>query len=199
MLAGITGPSGAGKSEVVKVFADKGFEVIDADMIAREVVMPGGPALLQLAGAFGADVILPDGSLDRRLLASRAFASPEHTRTLVGITHPAILITMRERAENARLDGRNCLFDAPLLIEAGLDGMCDVRIAVVAPEEIRIKRLLRRDGISEDGVRARISRQHDDGFYTQRCDYVIVNDGGIDALRNRAAIIADEIIRSHSN
>lgn len=196
MLAGITGPSGAGKSEVVKVLAGKGFEVIDADRIAREIVMPGEPALHLLADRFGRDIILPDGSLDRRRLAARAFSSPENTEALIGITHPSIVARMKERAEAFAKARRNCLFDAPLLIEAGLDKLCDVRIAVIAPAETRIKRLLARDGIPEEEVRARLSRQHDDDYYTTRCDYVIVNNGEIDDLRLEAGRIADEILRS---
>ena len=194
MLAGITGPSGAGKSVAVIEFALRGFVVIDADRVARDVVMPGEPLLDKLAGRFGKEIILPDGTLDRKLLAARAFSSPENTETLNGIMHGSILARMNAMAEEASGAGRNCLFDAPLLIESGLYRSCDVCIAVIAPVELRIGRLLQRDCISEDEIRARMSRQHDDEFYTSRCEYVIVNDGDIDSFRKKAANIAEEIL-----
>ena len=194
MLAGITGPSGAGKSVAVKEFALRGFVVIDADRVARDVVMPGEPVLNKLAERFGNDIILPEGTLDRKLLAARAFASPENTLVLNGIMHGSILARMNALAEKSASEGRNCLFDAPLLIESGLYRKCDVCIAVTAPEELRVRRLLHRDGISEEEIRARMRRQHDDEFYISRCEYVIVNDGDIDTLRLKAAKVADEIL-----
>ncbi len=195
MIVGITGPSGAGKSLAVEEFARRGFDVIDADRVAREIVMPGEPALDALAARFGGDILLPGGVLDRKRLASRAFSTPENTQALNGITHGFILSRMKAMAAASAKAGRNCLYDAPLLIESGLHESCDVCVAVTAPEEVRIKRLLLRDGISQAEIRARLSRQHDDAFYTSVCDYVIVNDGGIDALRRKAAAVADEILR----
>lgn len=196
MLIGITGPSGAGKGRVVEEFAGRGFAVIDADQIARESVLPGAPALKALAETFGEDIILSDGSLDRRLLAGRAFASVESTKAMNSIMLSGIVSRMTALAGEYADSGRNCLFDAPLLIEAGLDRICDVCVAVVAPLETRIERLIRRDGLSEAEIRSRISRQHSDDYYTSRCDYVIVNDGDIARLRMESQRIADRIMQS---
>ncbi len=195
-MVGITGPSGAGKGCVVGEFAGRGFEVIDADKVAREVVLPGEPALRELAERFGQDIILPDGSLDRRLLAGRAFASPESTAAMNRIMLGSIVERMKKRAEDCAARGKNCLFDAPLLIEAGLDGSCDVCVAVVAPVELRIARLMERDGLSEEEIRSRISRQHPDEYYTSRCGYVIVNDSDISRLRFEAGRLADEMMQA---
>lgn len=199
MLVGITGPSGAGKGCVVSVFAGRGFEVIDADEVARDVVMPGEPALEALAEEFGRDIILPDGTLDRRLLAGRAFASRESTDSLNRIMHTEIIRRMTERAEKCAASGRHCLFDAPLLIEAGLDRICDARVAVIAPLGERVSRLMRRDGLTEREILARISRQHDDGYYTSQCEYVIVNDGDRMKLEKEAEQTAEEVLKRHGN
>lgn len=194
MLVGITGPSGAGKGCVVALFAERGFEVIDADKIAREVVLPGEPVLKALAEAFGSDILLDDGSLDRRALAGKAFASARQTERLNHIMHAEIVRRMIARAAECAAAGKNCVFDAPLLIEAGLEGMCDTTIAVIAPLNERIKRLMGRDGLTEQEIRSRISRQHDDAYYTSRCEVVIVNDGDREALERKAAEVADSIL-----
>ena len=152
VLIGITGPSGAGKGCVAQVFARRGFAVIDADRIAREIVMPGQPALAALTDAFGKDILLPDGSLDRRLLAQRAFSSEQGTKTLNEITHKEICKRMKALADGYMNSGRNCLFDAPLLIEAGLTDICNACVAVIASAEERTKRLMQRDGITEQEV-----------------------------------------------
>lgn len=199
MLVGVTGPSGAGKSCVVEEFARLGFCVIDADAVAREVVMPGEPVLERLAAEFGDDIIAPDGTLERRLLAARAFASEEKTIRLNGIMHSSIVERMIRRADICAAEGKNSLFDAPLLIEAGLDVMCDVCVAVIAPEETRIERLMKRDRLPREELLRRLRRQHDDGYYTSRCGYVICNDGDLAGLRLEAARIAREIIYKTDN
>lgn len=196
MLIGITGPSGAGKGCAARVFARHGFAVIDADKIAREVVSPGQPALTHLADRFGEDIIFPDGTLNRKLLSQRAFSSREETHALNGIMHGEICSRMKSLAEQYRKDGRNCLFDAPLLIEAGLTELCDVCIAVISPQNVRVARLKERDGLSEQDILNRISRQHNDDYYTSHCEYIIVNDGDIRQLEERAEAIVHILLSS---
>ncbi len=195
MLVGITGPSGAGKGCVTRVFAERGFVVIDADLIARQVVMPGEPLLSVLADTFGGDIILPDGSLDRRLLGARAFSSEKNTAILNGIMHTEIKRRMLQQARQCASEGKNCLFDAPLLIEAELDFLCDVCVAVVAPPEIRVKRLMLRDNLTEQEIRSRLSRQHDDDYYISHCEFVIVNDGNLAVLERDSAAVAEKILK----
>lgn len=190
MLLGITGPSGAGKGCVTEVFKKLGFEVIDADQVAREVVRPGEPTLAALAKEFGGDIIRDDGSLDRRALAQKAFTSPQRTQTLNGIMHGEICRRMTGLAESYAKAGKNCLFDAPLLIEAGLLKKCDACIAVIAPPELRIARLTRRDGLTEQEIRTRLSRQHDDEYYTSRCQFTVINDGDLSRLVEQTETIA---------
>lgn len=194
MLVGITGPSGAGKGLAVQTFAAHGFCVIDADKVAREVVMPGEPALTRLAEAFGGDIVQADGTLDRRLLAKRAFASRENTDRMNGIMLAEIVRRMLDRAEECRSRGENCLFDAPLLFEAGLEKHCDCCVAVMAPLEVRIGRLAARDGITEEEIRSRIKMQHEDEYYTSRCQYIIMNDRDQTALEQATEAMIQDIM-----
>lgn len=196
MLVGITGPSGAGKGLVVDIFEAHGFCVIDADKIAREVVMRGEPALTQLAEAFGRDIIKADGTLNRRLLAKRAFASRQNTDRMNDIMLTEIRSRMALRALECRSDGRNCLFDAPLLFEAHLEELCDCCIAVTAPVNLRIKRLSERDSITEDEIRSRMKMQHEDEYYTSRCQYIIINDSDKTALKKKAEKLLKSIMDS---
>ena len=99
-VAGLTGQTGSGKSTVADIFRAHGVCVIDCDRLARETVEPGSPVLGELARLFGGDLILPDGSLDRRKLAERAFASEEKTKILNSVTHPAITALARERVRS---------------------------------------------------------------------------------------------------
>ena len=193
VLLGITGPSGGGKGCVAKIFAQRGFAVIDADQVARDVVLPGQPVLAALADRFGGDIIKADGTLDRRLLAQRAFSSQEQTKALNQIMHGEICRRMKSLAENYKKSGQNCLFDAPLLIEAGLTELCDRCIAVISSEDVRIARLMERDGISQQEIHNRLSRQQSDDYYTSQCDYTIVNNGDLKELEKQAEAIADSL------
>ena len=138
---------------------------------------------------------MSDGSLDRRLLGSRAFSSEQGTEKLNNIMLTEIRRRMILRAKEYAAEGKNCLFDAPLLIEAELDVLCDVCVAVIAPPEVRIQRLMLRDGLTDPEIRSRISRQHEDEYYTSHCEYVIVNDGDLAELAHASAVIADKIQR----
>ena len=193
VLLGITGPSGAGKGCVAKIFAQRGFAVIDADQVARDVVLPGQPVLAALADRFGGDIIKADGTLDRRLLAQRAFSSQEETEALNGIMHGEICRRMKALAENYKKSGQNCLFDAPLLIEAGLTELCDRCIAVISSEDVRIARLMERDGISQQEIHNRLSRQQSDGYYISHCDYTVYNDGDLRRVEEQVKTVADSL------
>lgn len=191
MMVGMTGPSGAGKGLAVRQFAAHGFAVIDADAVAREVVRPGEPALAALAEVFGSDIVAEDGSLRRRLLAQRAFASREATDRMNAIMLAEIRRRMLQRAREYTEREVPCLFDAPLLFEAGLEEVCDCCVAVIAPRGERIRRLMARDGLTEEEILSRIGRQHEDDYYTSRCAYTIVNDSDPSVL----AVRTEDVIR----
>ena len=195
MVVGVTGPSGAGKGLVVKRFAAHGFCVIDADRVAREVVRPGEATLIRLTEAFGGEILLPDGTLNRRGLAAIAFASRENTDRLNAIMHGEIRRRMLARADACRAAHINVIFDAPQLFEAGMEDACDCCVAVTAPLEIRVKRLTDRDGLTEQEIRRRVARQHEDSFFIERCQYHICNDGDIAQLERKTEAVIGEILR----
>ena len=174
-IIGVCGQTGAGKSTVCAYLNTLGAEIIDTDRIAREVVAPGSPVLPELQKAFGEDILLPNGSLDRKKLASRAFASPETAAKLSCITHPAICKIALRRAGQAVDSGKNAVIDAPLLFTAGLDSHCAVTIKVTAPPEIRVARITARDGISESDAQKRIAAQAAEDKLSDRADFILKN------------------------
>lgn len=180
LVVGLTGQSGAGKSTVAEgLRAMAGVRCLDMDRIYRELTAAGQPLIAEIAAAFSDAVVRADGSLDRRALAAAAFATPESAERLNAVTHPAVLreTARRLRALAAEPDVRAVLLDAPLLFESGLDRQCDRIIAVVAPEEVRLDRIRRRDGLPEEAVRRRFLRQQSDDFYTDRADLVLDTGG----------------------
>ena len=174
-IIGITGPSGSGKSTVCDLLRQRGAVIIDADREARRVTEPGSPALDKLAAAFGADILRPDGSLDRQLLASRAFADKEKTALLVSITHPAIVESCRAQAEAAKAAGQTAVIDAPLLFTSGLDKICDLTARVEAPETVRAARIRARDRITDEEIAKRFAAQTEETALSQQATVVIRN------------------------
>ncbi len=183
-IIGLTGPTGAGKSEAARALAAAGCAIVDADRVSREAVEQP-ECLKALAEAFGADILRPDGTLDRRALAWRAFETREKTQLLNDITHPQILQYMRQQIQDALDSGTEAVVvDAPLLFESKLDAVCQVKIAVLAPAEVRLQRICDRDGLSEEEARRRMKIQPPDDFYITRADKVFQNKKKPEALRN---------------
>ena len=186
-VIGLTGPTGSGKSTVAAVWRQVGIPVIDCDALAREVTTPGSPCLGVLADAFTDKILLSDGSLDRAELARRAFSSPDATARLNAITHPAILALLKQRLEDAADQGHAvAAVDAPLLFEAGVDAICDRIVAVIAPKEMRLGRIMARDGLTREAALQRLRAQHDDGYYARDGVDVLLNDSDIADLEDKA-------------
>ncbi len=175
--------SGAGKSTVCRVFAEQGFDIIDCDLCAREVVLPGCPALTELHDRLSPEVILPDGTLDRRRTSELIFHDPEKRALFNKIIYPYITYNI---VTKIRPGGRRIILDAPTLFEARLELLCDRIVSVVADKESCVKRIMLRDDISEELARARLSSQHDAEFYRQRSDFCIENNGTAEELRTAA-------------
>lgn len=190
---GLTGGIASGKTTVANLFAALGATVIDTDVIAREVVAPGQPALEEIAAAFGDRVLQADGSLDRSALRSRIFASEEDRETLEAITHPRIRAEALRQADAA--GGPYQLIVVPLLVQSPLRGSVDRVLVVDCPEEVQIERLVARDGESEDGARRILAAQSSRSERLAIADDVITNDGGLDNLREQVAAL-HEIYRS---
>lgn len=174
IIIGLTGPTGAGKSTASAAMQDCGCAVIDADAVAREVVQPGMPCVDELAKEFGEEIKKSDGGIHRSVLAKKAFASPGKTIRLNEITHPWIVDHIMKQVETFRASGIEIIvLDAPLLFESGIDKICDVIVAVTAPAELRLKRIMQRDGINQTAAKERMSAQKEETFYTQHADYVL--------------------------
>lgn len=167
---GLTGPTGAGKSYVCEIFRQKGFKIIDCDKIAHELTAKNSPILTELASEFGEDVV-KNGELDRKLLASRAFDTKEHTKKLNSILHPAIAEKCKEEAQGLTV------LDASQLFEANMQNDCYKVIGVLADEDVRIKRIIARDNITEQQAKLRMSAQFDNDYFIDNCDYIIYNNG----------------------
>ncbi|MDX6351305.1 MAG: dephospho-CoA kinase [Streptomyces sp.] len=179
--AGLTGGIGSGKSTVSALLSSYGAVIIDSDRIAREVVEPGTPGLAAVVAAFGPGILLPDGALDRPALGSIVFADPDRLRALNAIVHPLV----RDRSaqlEAAAGPDALVIHDVPLLAENGLAPLYDSVIVVDASPETQLDRLVRLRGMSEDEARARMAAQASRQDRLAIADFVIDNDGPLDAL-----------------
>ncbi len=172
MLIGLTGPTGSGKSLASPVAAEFGFRVIDCDQTARRAVEKGMPGLAALTAAFGNGILNPDGTLDRRTLANRAFVSPEQTALLNQTLMPHIITLVLEEAGK-----EDALLDAPTLFESGLQKKCAATIAVLADPSLRLRRIIERDGLTKQEAELRLHAGKSDDFYRQNADYVLMNNG----------------------
>jgi dephospho-CoA kinase len=183
LLVGLTGGIATGKSTVSDLLRRLGCEIIDADLLAREVVEPGQPALRQIAAEFGPDVVTAGGALDRKRLGAIVFADPERRRRLEAITHPAI----RERFQ-ARLDELAekgfvgiVVFDAPVMIESGNYKNMERMVVVVTDDATQLARLRGRDGTDDAENGRKIASQMPLAEKAKLADYVIDNSGSREA------------------
>lgn len=179
-VVGLTGQTGAGKSTVSARLAARGCAVIDCDAVTRDPALYSGECLAELQKAFGRDIMRPDGTLDRRLLARCAFADSDTTQTLNRITHPVIFSRLRaEIAARKAAGARVIVLDAPTLFEAGAERLCRRVVSVLADRAVRKARILQRDGITGEEAERRMRAQQADGFYASRSDYVLDNTASV--------------------
>lgn len=177
IVLGVTGQTGAGKGYVCEKLKKYGFSVVDTDLIAHNIVNKGSAVLTRLAEAFGKDILL-DGALDRKKLAKRAFSSKDSQKLLNSITHPEIIRVSKVQMREEYAKGKTkFIIDAPLLFESTMDSLCDFTIAVTAPYQLRLERVLERDNLDEQSAARRMSVQESDEFYTSKADFSIINDG----------------------
>ena len=172
-ILGLTGQTGAGKGYVGEMLKALGYNVIDSDLVSRKLTEKGSPVLPVLQSEFGGDIV-KNGELDRALLAKRAFSSRERTDALNRILHPAIIERCKAQAKGLSV------IDAPQLFEAGLEKDCCRVIAVTAPKETRLKRIIGRDGITKEKALLRINAQLPEEYYIKNSDAVLINDGSTD-------------------
>ena len=183
MLIGLTGGIGAGKSTVAKLFEERGVPIVDADAIARDVVKPGQPALVELVEYFGDGIVGAGGELNRGKLAEVAFADAESHEALNAIMHPAISAETAKRIDALRGDHSVIVHDVPLLVEAGLAGNYDLTVLVDTPAEVRLQRLTELRGMDSEDAKKRIAAQATDEQRRAVCDVALDNSGDIEHLR----------------
>jgi len=181
----LTGGIASGKSTVADLFAALGVPVIDTDVIAREVVEPGRPALAQVAEAFGADVLDAGGCLDRKRMRERIFADADARRRLEAILHPAIRAEMERQSQAA--GGPYQVLVIPLLAEGGRRDHVDRVLLVDVPEELQIQRVMWRDGVSHQQAQASLDAQATRAQRLEMADDVLRNTGRVDDLREQVA------------
>jgi dephospho-CoA kinase len=173
---GLTGKTGAGKSTVAELLKEKGCYIIDGDIIARQITQKGSDVLPMLQKAFGEDILDENGELIRSLLAKRAFCSKENTALLNSITHPVIKQRCAdEMAKAESLGYKTALIDAAALLDSDCKDLCQKIIVVTAPENIRLQRILARDGITKQQAMTRINAQKSDEYYFSHADIIIRN------------------------
>ncbi len=182
---GLTGGIGAGKSTVSETFAECGGVVVDGDVIAREVVEPGTEGLASLVDAFGDDILLPNGALDRPALAAKAFSNDDHRATLNGIVHP--LVAHRRAEIIAAVDEDQVVVeDIPLLVESQMASLFPLVVIVHADPELRVRRLVEQRDMGEEDARARIAAQASDEQRRRAADVWLDNSGSQGELVQKA-------------
>lgn len=191
---GLTGGIGSGKTTVADLLRSHGLPIIDADLIARDIVKPGQPALAELAQAFGHDILNEDGSLNRSLLATRAFVDAEHTELLNSITHPRIQAETARRFAVAEAAGEKAVvYDMPLLVDNGLHEAMDLVVVVDVDAETRVARLVAWRGLTEEDARRRLHAQISDEERLAAADVVIDNNGNLESLDRQVADLIERI------
>lgn len=179
-LVGLTGGIGTGKSTVCRLFAELGVAVIDADEIAREITAPHQPALHSIVREFGEDILDSYGRLRRDKLRVLVFSDPERRKWLETLLHPLILEEMLRRAKEEK--GPYCLLCIPLLVETGQSSLVDHVLVVDAPEALQVQRVIERDHLTIDEVKAIMQAQASRERRLKAAHDVIVNDGGLTKL-----------------
>ncbi|MCR3909699.1 dephospho-CoA kinase [Aeromonas hydrophila] len=183
-VVAITGGIGSGKTTVANQFAELGIEVVDADVIAREVVEPGTPALAAIAAHFGSEVITPAGQLDRRWLRERVFTDPQAKGWLNALLHPLIRTEMQRQCAAAR--SPYCLLVVPLLVENRLTALANRVLVIDVDEATQLERTCRRDGVSREQAQAILAAQASRAERLAAADDVLDNQNGTpEAIKSR--------------
>lgn len=193
MIIGLTGSIASGKSTISQLLKDKGFHIIDADLVARKVVEPGSPTLSEIAKAFGDDVLHPDGTLNREALGSLIFHDPAKRKQLNELMHPAIRQEMLAQRDELKTQGiETIIMDIPLLFESRLQHFVEKILVVSVTEEIQLERLIKRNSLSEEEAKVRISTQLPVSEKEKAADAVIYNNGSIEESKTQLEQILKE-------
>lgn len=190
-ILGLTGGSGTGKSLAAEYLKLQGAQIIDADRIARQIVAPGKPALAKISETFD-DILLTDGTLNRKKLGALVFSDKDALMRLNAITHAYIA----EEINTQLIESKSPLvvIDAPLLLEYDLDALCTECVCILADLSIRVNRIMTRDGLTQEQAENRIRAQKEDDFYKNRCRFVIENNGDVASLHTALDTMLKELL-----
>ena len=180
MIIGITGGTGCGKTTLLNAIRDKGGLVLDCDRIYHDLLRSDAQMLAAIDARFPG--VIENGTLNRKKLGAIVFSDENALLDLNAITHAAV---KREVLCKLSANPKLAAIDAIGLFEGKLAELCDVTVAITAPVETRVQRLMQRDGITEDYARSRIAAQHDDNWFRQRCDHVLENNGYMDTFASK--------------
>jgi dephospho-CoA kinase len=192
MRVGLTGGVASGKSTVSAMLAELGAVVVDADVLAREVVAPGTDGLAEVVAAFGPEVLTAEGALDRPAVGAIVFADQEKRRVLEGIIHPRVRARAAE-IEAAAPEGAVVVHDIPLLTETGQAGSFDAVVVVDVPVETQVERRLSLRGMSPEDAQARVDAQASREERLAVATYVVDNTGTLEELRDRVHSVYAEL------
>lgn len=190
VIVGLTGQSGAGKTTVSKAFEQQGFDIINCDIIAREVTLSGSDCCKQLAKLFP-HCFDENLTLDRRKMAETVFSDKQKLDMLNSNIYPFINQSIKERIAASK--SSFILLDAPTLFEAGADKLCDTIVSVVADHNTRLARIVERDNIPKELAQKRFASQHTTEFFKERCEYVIENNGRFDETADKTRSVINNI------
>lgn len=194
-VVGLTGGIASGKSTAARAFAERGVPVVDADQLAREVVAPGTAGLSELVAAFGEEILLPDGSLDRKALGTRVFRDPTLRQTLNAITHPRIAALSGERLSQIDPNAPYVIYEAPLIVENGLHRTMHALIVVALDLSRQLERVIERDALERAEAEGRIAAQAPLARKVEVADYVIDNNGDLASLYTKVGEIHQQLLR----
>ena len=193
-IIGITGRSGCGKSSATNFLREQGYPCIDADLVAREMLLPGSACIPQLQALFGADIADEHGQVRRRLLADRAFATPEGTAALTGVTQPEILRRIDAALAEAEAAGAKLAFvDGAVIVGTPFEAKCDALLLVTAPYDTSVARICARDGIAPEMARRRLDAQTPLETLRAAATAELVNDGTPEQLRQKLQLLLREL------
>ncbi|MGE7611581.1 dephospho-CoA kinase [Paenibacillus sp. NPDC101420] len=195
MIIGLTGGIASGKSTVSALLVSKGARLVDADVIAREVMLPGHEVLAAAVKQFGSEILSPDGTLNRGKLGDIVFQDPAALQALNNLTHPAIRREIKERMNSMEEEDpkKLTIVDIPLLFESGLENMFHEILVVYVPREVQIARLMERNGLSLEQAEARLNAQMDIETKRNKADYIIDNSGELAHTEQQVAVLWDRL------
>lgn len=190
IIIGLTGPTGSGKSSAAVLCEKYDIKLIDCDKVARTATEKGGDGLKAVTQVFGNDILNSDGTLNRKALARKAFSTKENTLLLNKTLFPFIKkLVLKE------IDCVKVLLDAPTLFESGINSICFKTVAVLSDTNIRLKRIIERDNLTEADAKLRISAGKNDDFYKENADYIIYNNANEHDFLNQFEKVLTEILK----